>query len=122
MAQVDQEKRQGRQALLAIDNEPLPVLVADDDRAEKVVAVASHGPALVHRLVVFLEDLDEIVDELGDLLGLPLVFALVVIDRVLPSEQELAHRACLAVDSLALGRLHEAPLLLQCRAEVGLVI
>ena len=39
MPQEDQEERQCGQALLAIDDELLAVLITDDDRAEKVVAV-----------------------------------------------------------------------------------
>jgi len=38
---VDGQESQGREALLSVNEEPLPGLVADDDGAEEVVAVLS---------------------------------------------------------------------------------
>ena len=34
VVQVDEQKCQGRQALLAVDDEVLPILVTDDDRTQ----------------------------------------------------------------------------------------
>lgn len=47
MLEVDEEQRQGRQALLAVDDELIAVLVADDDRPEEVVAIRRYGIPLV---------------------------------------------------------------------------
>ena len=94
----DQEQRQRGQPLLAVDDELLAVLVADDDRAEEVVAVVGHGAALVAFLVALQELGGEVVDQLRDLLLLPLVLALVVVDRVLAAGKQLADGAALAVD------------------------
>ena len=96
--QVDEEQRQRRQPLLAVDDELLAVLVADDDRAEEVVAVLGDRAALVALLVAVQELAPQVVEQLRDLLLLPLVLALVVVDRVLAAGEQLADGAPLAVD------------------------
>ena len=94
----DQQQRQRGEPLLAVDDELLAVLVADDDRAEEVVAVVGHRAALVAFLVALQELGREVVDQLRDLLLLPLVLALVVVDRVLAAGEKLADGAAFAVD------------------------
>ena len=62
--------------------------------------VRGHVLALVLWLVLFQECRGEIGNQLNDLLGLPLVFALVVIDAVLGIAQQLAHAARLGLNFL----------------------
>lgn len=71
VVEENQEQRQGREALLTVDDELLAVLVADDDRAEEVVAVVGHGATLIAFLVAVQELVGEAVEQLGDLLFLP---------------------------------------------------
>src|SRR5207245_7107716 len=68
VSKEDQQKRHGRQPLLAVDDELLTVLVTDDDRAEEVVAVLGQGGALVAGLVAFEEFICQIVHEFSDML------------------------------------------------------
>src|SRR5207245_1817902 len=90
--------RQARQPLLAVDDVARSLLLADDDRAEKVVRILGDlRPGMV-RIELFEELVGEVVDELADLLLLPLVLTLVVVNRVLHSLEELAHRLRLAED------------------------
>src|SRR5690606_18909924 len=98
VVQEGEEQRQRGQALLAVDDELLPLFVADDDGAEEVVAVVGNGAALVALLVALEELRREVGDQLGELLPLPLVLALVVVDRVLAAGEQLADGAALAVD------------------------
>src|SRR6266702_8434946 len=81
--EVDQEERNGGKALLAVDDELLPVFVADDDGTEEVVAVVLDSAALVPGLVAVKKLLREVIDQFGNLLALPAVLALVVVDREL---------------------------------------
>ena len=96
--QEDQQQRERRQPLLAVDDELHAVLVADDDRPEEVVAVVGHIGALVARLVALQELGRQVSHQLSDLLRLPLVLALVVVDGVLPASQQFADSPSLAID------------------------
>jgi hypothetical protein len=98
MLQVDQEQRQRRQALLAVDEELPAVLVADDDRTQEVVPVVGDISPVVALLVALQELRGQILDQLRDLLLPPLVLALVVVDGVLAAREQFAHGAPPAVD------------------------
>jgi hypothetical protein len=98
--QMDEDQRQRREPLLPVDDELASVLVADDDRAEEVVAVVLDGAALVPRLVALGEFLGEVGDELVDLLALPTVFPLVVVDRELGTAEECPDALGVAPDFL----------------------
>src|SRR5258708_40376507 len=89
MVKEGQKQGQRREPLLPIDDEFLAVLVADDDRPEKIVSVLRDGAALVAFLVALKELVSKIVDEFGDLLLLPLIFPLIVVDRILVASKEL---------------------------------
>ena len=62
------------------------------------MAVVGHGAALVAGLVAREESVRKVVNQLRDLLLLPLVLALIVVDRVLAAGEEFADGAALAVD------------------------
>src|SRR5690606_20738667 len=78
----------------------LAIALAEDDRAEEVVAVLLHRVARIARPVGAQEGFGEIVNQLLGLLLLPAVLALVVVDAVALSFEDLADRASLAVDRL----------------------
>ena len=90
VAQVHQQQCQAGEPLLAIDDVVGALLLADDDGAEEVVRIILHLLPLVTGLVVLEELPAQVVKQLLDLLGLPLVLPLVVIDGVLHSLQEFA--------------------------------
>jgi hypothetical protein len=62
------------------------------------VAVRRYGVPLVPGLVVLEELGCKVGDQLCDLLAVPLVLALVVVNRILPACKKLADRPTLAVD------------------------
>jgi hypothetical protein len=98
VVEEDQEQCQRSKPLLSVDDELLPILVADDDRPQEVVAVVRDGAALVAFLVALEEFIGEVLDEFGDLLLLPFVLALIIVDRILVAREELSDRSPLAVD------------------------
>src|SRR5687768_5405157 len=98
MVQEDQQQGERGEPLLAVDDELLAVLVADDNRTQEIVAVVGYGASLVRFLMALEELCREVVDQLRDLLLAPLVFALVVIDRVLPACEKLSDRPAFAID------------------------
>jgi transposase len=64
------------ETLLPVDDELLAVLVADDDRAQKVVSVFCNGATLVTLLVALEKFVCQVINKFGNLLLLPLVLAL----------------------------------------------
>ena len=84
---MDQQKRQRCEPLLAIDDEPLPVFLRHDDGAKEVLPILGHGPAFVMGLVVLEKARREILNQFSDLLRLPLVVTLIVVDPELLPEQ-----------------------------------
>ena len=62
------------------------------------MAVLSDGATLVTFLVAIQELACEVVNQLGDLLLLPFVFALVIVNRVLAASEQFSNGAALAVD------------------------
>src|SRR5258708_6290602 len=109
MVQKDQQQRQRREALLAINNEFLTILVAYYDRAEKVVPIVRHCPSLVTCLVAVEKLGRQILQKFGNLLALPLIFSLVIVDRIFAVGEQLSDGAAIAVD-LAGGAVHWCPL------------
>src|SRR5690606_29679609 len=97
----DQQQRQSRQPLLTIDDELLAFLVADDDGAEEVVPVLGHCAAVVAGLMAFQKLARQILDQLRELLVPPAVLALIVVDGVLLSRQDLGDGTALAIDVVA---------------------
>src|SRR5258708_5551615 len=89
MVKEDQKQGQRREPLLPI---------ADDDRAQKIVSVVGDGAALVAFLVALKELVGKVIDQFGNLLLLPLVFALIVVNRVLVAGKELSNGTTLPVD------------------------
>ena len=81
--QVDQQQREAGQPLLTIHDLLFLVRLADNDGAEEVMPVGGHVLTFMLGLVLFEKRRGEVGDEFDDLLGLPLVFALVVVDAVL---------------------------------------
>ena len=79
MVDIDQQKCQCRKPLLPVDDELFPILITDDDGTKEVVTIGFGGGALVPLLVALQEFVGEIVDQLGNLLCLPLMFPLIVI-------------------------------------------
>jgi hypothetical protein len=79
-AQEGEQKGEARQALLAVDDEGFAALLGDDDGAEVVTGILGDVLAGVTGLVEVQELGRQVGDQLGDLLGLPFVFALVVLD------------------------------------------
>ena len=86
-AQVDEQEGEGREALLAIDDGVFAS--GEDDAAHEVNAVLGDVLAFVGGVVVDEEFVGQVVDEFLDLLVLPRVFALVVVDGVLRVLEQL---------------------------------
>ncbi len=78
--QVDEEQRQRRNPLLAVDEIALPAAGGDDYRAQEVIAVLAGLPRLIAWPVGAVESSEEVGEQLLDVLRLPLVLALVLVD------------------------------------------
>lgn len=91
--EADEEQREGGHALLAIDQVVLPAPLAHDDRAEEVLPVVLHRRGVITRLVVAEELALEVREQLLDVLLLPLVLALVLVDGERLALQQLLHVA-----------------------------
>ena len=78
--------------MLPIDDELLPVSVTDDDGADKVVTIVGDCLPLVTFFVTLKELLRQIFEKLDHLLRLPLVLALIVVDRVFRGSEQLSDR------------------------------
>lgn len=63
IVQVDEEQCQRSEPLLAVDDEVLAVLVADDDGAEEVVAVVLDVAEFVVLAPVVVELVDQVLNE-----------------------------------------------------------
>ena len=98
--QQQQQEGQGSQALLAIHNKELPVAFAEDDGAEKVVAVLRHRAARVAGPVRLQELRGQVIHQFFGLLALPAILTLVKVDAVSSSFEHFANGARLAVDGL----------------------
>jgi hypothetical protein len=83
MPQEGQQECETCQALLPVDDERLAALLGDDDRSQIAARVLGYIHARVIRPVQVEELRRQIVDEFSELLGFPLVLALVVVNRVL---------------------------------------
>ena len=103
MVEMDKEERQRGETLLAVHDEPMASLVADDNRSKEVVAVALDLVTGVSRLVGVEELLRQVVDQFADLPLLPCVLALIEVDGVLGLVKQLPDGACVAVDGLSRG-------------------
>ncbi|MEA3160837.1 MAG: hypothetical protein QOD95_2385 [Gammaproteobacteria bacterium] len=68
--------------MLAVDEVLLARFLADDYRAEKVVAIALDGCAFMVRFIVFEKFVREVRQKFCNLLFLPTVLALKVVDSV----------------------------------------
>src|SRR5579862_5269720 len=62
------------------------------------MSILSNGATLVTVFVAFEELPGQIVDQLGDLLGFPLVLALVVVDGIFAPAKQFANRARFPID------------------------
>ena len=69
-----------------------------DDRAEKVVAVLGDCFAVMAGFVIVQKFPTQVVNELDQLFGLPLVFALVAVNGVAAVEKQFPDRAAFAVN------------------------
>ena len=87
------------QALLTVDDERPTALLGDDDGSQIVARILGYILARVTRLVQVEELRGQIVNEFSELLGLPLVLALVVVDRVLLLLQHFGDSLCDAVNT-----------------------
>ena len=81
--EVDEKERQSCQTLLAIYNEPLSTLVADDDGAEEVVAIALNFVRRMTRFVRVKKLARQVVEQLANLALLPCILSLVEVDGIL---------------------------------------
>lgn len=98
VSEQHKEQRQAGEPLLAVHDVADTLLLADDDETEEVVRVVGDLAARVGWLVLLQELVAEVVKQLVDLLLVPLVLALVVVDRVLHALEQLADRLGLAED------------------------
>jgi hypothetical protein len=81
-SQQDEQQREAGQALLPVHDVADALLLADDDGAEEVVRIVGHFAARVRRLVFLQELVAEVVNQFADLLFVPLVLPLVVVNRI----------------------------------------
>jgi len=95
VVQVDEEQGQRGEALLAVNDVALAFFLAEDDRAEKVVAIFDDCITVMVGFVVFQKFPTQVVNEFNELFGLPLVFALVGVNGVAAVEEQFAERAAL---------------------------
>ena len=90
IAEEGQKQRETGEPLLAVHDVANTLLLADDDRSEKIVRIVGYFAARM-RWIVFLQELvAEVVHELANLLFMPFVFALVVVYRVFHALEQLA--------------------------------
>ncbi|OPZ47637.1 MAG: hypothetical protein BWY92_01736 [Firmicutes bacterium ADurb.BinA052] len=73
------------------------ILVAYDYRAQEVVGVLFDSAPFMFGLIVLQELRRQVLDEFHDLLTLPLVLALVVVNRVLHSPEQLVYSPCFSL-------------------------
>jgi len=95
---MNEQQRQRGETLLAVDDVALAITFADDDRAKKIVAILLDFGSVMFRSVSIKESRPEVVEKFAHLLVLPFVFALIVINRILGSVQELADGLGFALD------------------------
>jgi hypothetical protein len=98
VTQIEEEQCEAGQALLAIHDVIDGVLLADDDRAQEVVGIVCNLPPFVVGLILLQEFGTQVVDQLVELFVLPFVLALVVVNRVFHTLEQLADGLCLAQD------------------------
>src|SRR5450759_4899964 len=103
VVQIDKEQGQRGEALLAVNDVALAFFLAEDDRAEKVVAIFCDCIAVMAGFVVFQNFSTQVVNEFDELFGLPLVFALVGVNGVATVEEQFPERTALAVNVVPLG-------------------
>ena len=96
--QANQQQRQRGHALLAVDQVVLAAALADDDGAEEILSVAADCGRLVAGLVVAEELGLQVRQQLVDVLLLPLVLALVLVDGERLALQEDLHVAIVRDD------------------------
>src|SRR5437660_11363307 len=82
IVKVDEQQSQRREALLAVNNAALPFLLADDERPEIIIVVVLTLGARIALFVFIQERIGEVGDQLFNVLLLPIVFPLEIIDRV----------------------------------------
>lgn len=90
--QKNQKQREAGEPLLAVYDVADTFLLADDNGAEKIVRVVRDLAARVRGLIFLQKLVAQVVHKLANLLLLPLVFALVVINGVFHSLEQLADR------------------------------
>lgn len=88
--EVDQQQSQGGEALLTIDEETLGSAFCDDDGSEEVLSIVCCVRGSVALAVVVEERGQQVRDQLLNVAALPLVLALVLIDRERSPLQQLA--------------------------------
>ena len=79
--QVNQQQCQRGDSLLAIDQVIFVVAFADNDRTKKILSIVTNSAGLITLLVVVKEFPLEIRQQLVNVLLLPLVLTLILIDR-----------------------------------------
>src|SRR6478672_4737238 len=99
-AQMDEEKRQRGQTLLAIDNEPLIVLVGNDDRTKEVIAISRDIGKLMVRLIVIEERRRKVLNQFFDLTFFPAILTLIEVDFILLIFQEAIYLLGVGVDDI----------------------
>src|SRR5438105_42454 len=96
--QENEKKRERSQPLLAVDEKLLAVTIADNDRAEKVMAVSLYSYAFVFWFVTIEKHYRQVIDQLRDMFGLPTIFSLIVINGVFRAAQQSADTFGVASD------------------------
>lgn len=94
---VNQEQTQRREPLLSVDDVALSTFIADDNRPEEVAPICSDGLATVFRVVVIEKCGCQILDQIPNLLALPFVFALVIINVIAFPVQQFTDGSTFAV-------------------------